>query len=95
MFHVQAGANPQAVDDELRTPLMVAAEQGYVKLANYLIKAGAVVDVKAEDGMTCLHLAAQAGCVAMCKFLLHNGSIDINVKVSRSLISTVIPVQNE
>ena len=45
-----------------------------------MLRAGAVVDARGEDGMTCLHLAAQNGYLEILKYLTHTGNVDINVK---------------
>ena len=46
VFIHKAGALPNTLDSELHTPLMDAAEGGYVSIVEMLIRVGAVVDAK-------------------------------------------------
>ena len=52
----QSDASPHAIDDDLRTPLMNAAEQGHVEIMKLLIKCGAHVQMKVCTDIT-LHSA--------------------------------------
>eukprot|EP00435_Cladocopium_sp_Y103_P037644 s1967_g10.t1 len=61
------------------TPLHWAAGKGHLEIVQELVKRGAKVNRKNEDGMTPLHLAAQRDRVNVVKFLLANGA-DVDVK---------------
>lgn len=56
------------------TPLMYAAQGGYVEACQVLLKAGACVNSEDEDGMRPLHFAATSGCPETCQTLLHGGA---------------------
>jgi ankyrin repeat protein len=58
------------------TPLAVARDAGS---AGALLAAGAAVTTKREDGLTALHLAAQAGCPCVVEALVA-GQVDPNVR---------------
>lgn len=64
-----------------RTPIMFAAEGGYVECIVRLVKAGAELHVAEEaTGNTALHLAAAAGKVDAVKELLRQSPTSIHVK---------------
>ena len=46
---LQAGANPEAQDNHLATPLMLAAEKGHMNVIQILVKSGALVDAKVGE----------------------------------------------
>ena len=58
---VDAGAEINAEDSALRTPLLVACESNSTAAAQILIVAGASVKVSDENGMTPLHWLARHG----------------------------------
>ncbi len=58
---LQAGAKIDVWDDQHDTPLMIASEKGFGKLADVLIKKGANVHTHNKNGQTALHNAAFAG----------------------------------
>jgi ankyrin repeat protein len=61
-----------------RTPLMVAAAMGHVKVVDLLIRRGANLDMQDIDGETALVYAIQAGEVAVVELLLMRGAkVDI------------------
>lgn len=43
---LQGGASPHAISKSLKTPIMEAAAGGHIKIVQYLLKSGAVVDTK-------------------------------------------------
>ncbi len=57
-----------------RTPLMLAASQGLLQVAEVLVKCGASVQATGVRQMTALHEAASNGEVAMVKYLLCSGA---------------------
>eukprot|EP00929_Paragymnodinium_shiwhaense_P052387 TRINITY_DN26246_c0_g1_i1.p1 TRINITY_DN26246_c0_g1~~TRINITY_DN26246_c0_g1_i1.p1 ORF type:complete len:220 (+),score=58.36 TRINITY_DN26246_c0_g1_i1:141-800(+) len=56
------------------TPLMYAAQGGFLKCTELLLSAGARVDAEDEDGMTPLHFAASSGDVDTARLLLDWGA---------------------
>eukprot|EP00927_Polykrikos_kofoidii_P048699 TRINITY_DN42926_c0_g1_i1.p1 TRINITY_DN42926_c0_g1~~TRINITY_DN42926_c0_g1_i1.p1 ORF type:complete len:222 (+),score=42.63 TRINITY_DN42926_c0_g1_i1:153-818(+) len=56
------------------TPLMYAAQGGYIEIAKLLVKAKAATNAQDEDGMRSLHFAAAAGQLEMCRFLVEAGA---------------------
>ncbi|MBN2891665.1 MAG: ankyrin repeat domain-containing protein [Bacteroidales bacterium] len=58
---IDAGAYVNCKDDNDYTPLMYAAQEGYVKSVDYLLKNGAKVDAEDTDGHTALSIAVQNG----------------------------------
>ncbi|KAI3655037.1 hypothetical protein MP228_000417 [Amoeboaphelidium protococcarum] len=63
-----------AVDADLRTPLMYAALQGSTRIASLLLQKGALLDKTDVQGMTALHLAALKGQYELCELLLSKGA---------------------
>jgi len=57
-----------------RTPLMVAASQGLLSVAELLVRHGASVQTTGIRQMTPLHEAASNGQAAMVKYLLYQGA---------------------
>lgn len=68
------------MDKNQLTPLMLAASKGKVDVVKYLIKIGADVTLKGEDGMTVLHMAAKSGHLDVCQIIL------AECKVPRTLV---------
>ena len=62
---IQAGANLDLVDDQRRTPLLVAVSQGDVGVASVLIQAGADPNKINKAGQSAVHLAALTSCELM------------------------------
>lgn len=56
------------------TPLMYAAQGGYLEIAKLLVDAGAEPSAQDEDGMRCLHFAAAAEQLDMCRYLVEVGA---------------------
>ncbi|CAK9299740.1 unnamed protein product [Gordionus sp. m RMFG-2023] len=77
---VQTGADLNAKNDYLCTPLMMAASNNYVKQIEYLIKAGACIKDQDEDGLTAFHIAAKFGNLEACKILYATKKFKINVQ---------------
>ena len=55
-------------------PLIYAAYNGHADIADYLLKHGAKVDAKTENGSTALFFAARFGHIEVIKLLLNNDS---------------------
>jgi uncharacterized protein len=68
-----ADHNPNQVDDEGRTGLLIAATNGNMQIAAILIKAGANIAAKDKLGNTALHLAAERNQVEMAQLLIDVG----------------------
>lgn len=49
---------------------MLAASRGKADVVKYLIRIGADVTLKGEDGMTALHMAAKSGHLDVCRIIL-------------------------
>ena len=62
-----------------RTPLHHASERGFTSIANVLLEAKAVPDVKDSEGFTPLMLAAQRGHMDICVVLTRAGASAISV----------------
>ncbi|XP_037549233.1 histone-lysine N-methyltransferase EHMT2 [Nematolebias whitei] len=79
---VQAGANVDAKDKDLRTPLLEAIINNHIDVARYLIQNGACVYHVEDDGYTGLHHAAKFGNLEIVKMLLETGQVDVNAQDS-------------
>jgi uncharacterized protein len=69
-----ADHNPNQVDDEGRTGLLIAATNGNMQIAAILIKAGANLGLKDRLGNTPLHLAVDRNQVEMAQLLIDVGA---------------------
>ncbi|CAG5887278.1 unnamed protein product [Menidia menidia] len=79
---VQAGAQVDAKDKDLRTPLLEAIINNHIEVARYLIQNGACVYHVEEDGYTGLHHAAKLGNLEIVNMLLETGQVDVNAQDS-------------
>ena len=61
------------------TALHVAAQNGFVEIAEILLNGGVNRDAKTKLERTALHLAAQSGCIEIVDLLLSNGA-DVNAR---------------
>ncbi|XP_061520991.1 histone-lysine N-methyltransferase EHMT2 [Phycodurus eques] len=75
---LQAGAQIDAQDKDLRTPLLEAIVNNHTQVARYLIQNGACVYNVEEDGYTGLHHAAKQGNLEIVNILLETGQVDVN-----------------
>ena len=85
---VQAGAELDALDNEQNSPLMLACIKGQPPVVRYLLQAGADLTLRGDDGMTCLHLAAQNGHLECVQDILSQNNLPrrfINQQVSQML----------
>lgn len=71
------GANPNARDEDQRTPLFSAVLGGSVGLAGLLLESGAEVDARDAHGFTPLHFAAQELLPELARLLIAKGA-DVN-----------------
>lgn len=79
---VQAGAQVDAQDKDMRTPLLEAIINNHMEVARYLIQNGACVYHTEEDGYTGLHHAAKLGNLETVNMLLETGQVDVNAQDS-------------
>ncbi|XP_019726342.1 histone-lysine N-methyltransferase EHMT2 [Hippocampus comes] len=79
---LQGGAQIDAQDKDLRTPLLEAIVNNHVEVARYLIQNGACVYHVEEDGYTGLHHAAKQGNLEIVNTLLETGQVDVNAQDS-------------
>ncbi|XP_062265391.1 histone-lysine N-methyltransferase EHMT2 isoform X1 [Platichthys flesus] len=79
---VQAGAQIDAQDKDLRTPLVEAIINNHIEVARYLVQNSACVYHVEEDGYTGLHHAAKQGNLEMVRMLLETGQVDVNAQDS-------------
>lgn len=70
------------MDKNQLTPLMLAAMEGKTEVVRYLVRVGADVTLKGEDGMTALHMAAKSGHLEACRIIISE------CKVPRTLVGT-------
>ncbi len=73
-FLISKGAKPDARDAQGNTPLLLAAQNGFVEGANLLILARAAVDAENSRGETALILAVHNRDLAMVRELLSVGA---------------------
>ena len=71
---LRAGADPDARDDDGRTPLFSAVLGGSVGLVGLLLEAGADVNAHDHRGFTALHFAAEEQLPEMIRLLLAKGA---------------------
>lgn len=77
---VQAGAQVDAKDKEMRTPLLEAIINNHLEVARYLVQSGACVYHVEDDGYTGLHHAAKLGNLEIVNMLLETGQVDVNAQ---------------
>jgi len=75
---LNAGADPNAVDEERSTPLFYAANSKIVEL---LVQFKARVNLRNAQGATALHAAVAFGRLDVCSALLKSG-IDVSVRAA-------------
>jgi len=79
---LEAGANPNALDEYGSAPLHLAAQGGYNEIINLLINCQANISLLNRDGWTALHFAARKGLLET-SFLLLKSGVDVNVAGTR------------
>ena len=73
----------QSIADGFISYFFILSFQGYPNIVRFLITSGAKVDLKSDDGMTALHLAAQNGHLECTHIILGANNLPrnhINVK---------------
>jgi uncharacterized protein len=73
-YLLSRGAKPDIRDGQGTTPLMIAAQLGFVEGAQALIKRGAMIDLANSGGETPLIRAVQVRDAAMVRLLLMSGA---------------------
>src|SRR4051794_31706442 len=73
------GADPDARDDDGRTPLFSAVLGNSLALVGLLLESKADVDARDESGWTALHFAAQEYLPEMARILIGSGA-DVNAR---------------
>jgi ankyrin repeat protein len=71
--------NVNARDKEGRTPLYIAAREGYRNCVDYLIKNGAETGIRDKEGMTILHWAGKEGYSDIIELLVKDEEL-VNIK---------------
>ncbi|KAL6904129.1 hypothetical protein GGI43DRAFT_311542 [Trichoderma evansii] len=87
-FLIQHGANIEAVDENRRTPLLIAAEDYHgLGLAELFLYQGSCVNATDNSGRTPLMAAARSGSWAVVKILLNRGvQVDSKDKEGRTAL---------
>lgn len=83
---IATGAKLDEADKLKRTPLHIAAWAGNLEALQMLVRAGAALDVKAMDGFTALHFAAQSnaeGADACIRFLAKKSKALLNMRITK------------
>ena len=78
-FLIDAGADVNALDKWLDTPLIIAAEEGDLEIVQILVDAGADVNVQDRWLDTPLHIATEEGDLEIVQILVDAGA-DVNVQ---------------
>ena len=76
---VQKGADVNLQNDDDRTALMVASDQGYLEIVKYLVANGANINEKGLLNWTSLLWASYKGHTEVVKYLVANGA-DVNLQ---------------
>lgn len=76
---LDAGADVNAGDDGLYTPLHLAVLNNNPKIVSILIEFGCDVNLRNQDGYTALHVATRGGYQEIAKMLVQNGA-DVNLE---------------
>ncbi|MGB8190609.1 MAG: ankyrin repeat domain-containing protein, partial [Chitinophagaceae bacterium] len=73
-IHLLNAADINATDDNLMTPLHLAAEKGSKAVVDLLIANGALTGARSKNDWTAIHIAAQNGHADVIEYLLLNGA---------------------
>ena len=79
---LEAGANPNALDEYGASSLHLAAQGGYNEIINLLINSQANVNLLNKDGWTPLHFAARKGLLET-SFLLLKSRVNFDIAGTR------------
>ena len=69
----------QKPNDDGWTALHYSAQNGSYKLVKFFIDMGIHINLKATDGMNCLHIAADYGHLNLCKMLINEYNVDVQL----------------
>ena len=70
------------------------AKDSEYPLINDLVKQGSNIHLKTNDGMNCLHIAAQNGHLSLCKTLINTHNFDVNMTDNDGFTALHFSVQN-
>jgi hypothetical protein len=90
---LQAGADPNAISDFGRTPLMAAAMDGNKKICQLLLEWKADVHQANDSGSTALMRAADHGREEICQLFLDAGA-DVNASSNQGFTPLILAAQN-
>lgn len=91
---VSGGANVNATDYDLRSPLHLAASEGHLELVKFLVSSGASINAADRFGNNALVDALRGGKKAVARFLLEKGAEkDLDGKLLRRTKDFVTAVQ--
>ena len=76
------------------TPLMFAASEGNIAIADALLSRGAAVDIQSDSGETALMLAVRQGHMEMVKKLLIEAEANVNLKNNGGKTALTIALEN-
>jgi euchromatic histone-lysine N-methyltransferase len=77
---IQSGANLDVINARLSTPLMEAVENDRNDCVDHLVRVGASLDFRGEDGMTAFHIASKQGNLHSVKTILESRRVDVNLQ---------------
>jgi ankyrin repeat protein len=81
-FLLSQGANPDARDEEQRTPLMLAVTEGHGEMVRVLLEAGADPNLRDQDGWGALDVAVARKMIEIAWLLVQFGA-DANASDDR------------
>ena len=80
-FLVENSADKNQAENQVATPLLVAADNGHLNVVRFLAEVGAAKDQAANDGATPLLVAAQNGHLEIVRFLVVQKPHNLEVAV--------------
>jgi ankyrin repeat protein len=87
IYHIENGANIEAMDSDNRTPLLNATEKNNTEISRLLIERGAIIHVKDEDNMTPLLHATENNNTEISLLLIERGA-----NINATIFSGVSPI---
>lgn len=73
------GADVNAQNESLKTPLMIAAFHGKLSMVKELRQSGATYDLRDKSGLSAVHYAVDGGHLETLEWMLYDGA-DVNTK---------------
>ena len=92
---INAGADIETKNDEVRSPLLVASISGELTTVKMLVKAGADVRATDDERNTCLILAAYFGHTDTVRYLVTLPEVDLNHQESTNCTALHFAVQEK